>query len=213
MKWWNRHWYEAGLVPATIALVLLIAKWPDLSVLTRIAVINFIGILIHQFEEYGFPGGTPYFMNKYMRGGNERYPLNPLSAMVVNVGIGYICYLLPVFFPNVIWLGMAPILFGCVFQVIMHLGVFFIKFHRFYNPGVGAVLCIHLPCGIYYICYTVKNHLVTTGDWGLTALYLVGMVAFTGIVGQVLLSSIDSKYAFSEKEILAGEKFARRMGL
>lgn len=213
MRWWNRHWYEVGIIPAAIALVVLIATWSETSVLTKIGIINFIGIMVHQFEEYGFPGGTPYFMNKYMRGGNERYPLNPFSAMVVNVVIGYVCYLLPVFFPNMIWLGMAPILFGCVFQAFMHIGVFFLKFHRFYNPGVGAVLCIHVPCGIYYICYLASNHLITGRDWIYTAIYLVGMIVFTGIVGQVLFSSKDSKYAFDRKEILDGEKFARRMGL
>lgn len=155
----------------------------------------------------------PYFMNKYMRGGNERYPLNQFSAMVVNVVIGYVCYLFPVFFSHIIWLGMAPVPFGCVFQVLMHMRLFFIKFRRFYNPGVGAVLFVHMPCGIYYIHYTVSRPLVTGKDWLFTLIYLVGMVEFTGVVGQVIFSSKDSKYAFDENEILHGEKFARRMGL
>jgi len=67
------------------------------------------------------------FLNKYMRGGTERYPLNQFSAMLVNVVIAYLCYLLPVIFPGIIWLGLTPILFGCVFQVILHLVVFLIK--------------------------------------------------------------------------------------
>lgn len=213
MKWWNRHWYQAGLVPAVSALIVLIVNWGDVSVLARVGLINFTGIMVHQFEEYGFPGGTPYFMNKYMRGGDESYPLNQLSAMLVNVIIGYICYLLPIFFPNVMWLGMTTILFGCVFQVVMHLGVFGVKYHKIYNPGLGAVLCIHVPCGIYYIWFAVSNQLMTGRDWLFTVIYLVGMIAFTALVGQILFSSKDSKYPFDEKEVEAGERFAKWMEL
>jgi len=213
MKWWNRHWYQAGLVSAAIALVVLIVNWGSFSILARVGLINFIGIMIHQFEEYGFPGGAPYFMNKYMRGGNERFPLNQLSAMLVNVIIGYICYLLPVFFPNVMWLGMTTILFGCVFQVVLHLGVFATKYHRIYNPGLGAVLFIHVPCGIFYIWFAVSNQLMTGRDWLFTIIYLLGMIAFTALVGQILFSSKDSKYPFDKKEVEAGERFAKMMGL
>ena len=143
MKWFCRHWYEVGLIPAGVALVCLIVWWNDCSVLQRICIVNFIGILLHQFEEYGLPGGAPVFINKYMRNGSERYPLNQFSAMLVNVVIAYLCYLLPVFLPGIIWLGLAPILFGCVFQVMLHLAVFYVKFHHFYNSGLAAVICIH----------------------------------------------------------------------
>ena len=67
MKWFCRHWYEAGLFPAGVALIVLFALWSDWSVLQRISIVNFIGILLHQFEEYGIPGGAPVFINKYMR--------------------------------------------------------------------------------------------------------------------------------------------------
>ena len=213
MKWFCRHWYEVGLLPAGAALICLIAMWGDFSVLQRISLVNFIGILLHQFEEYGFPGGAPVFLNKYMRGGTERYPLNQFSAMLVNVLIAYTCYLLPVFFPDSIWLGLAPILFGCVFQVVLHLVVFFVKFHHLYNSGLGAVLLIHVPCGVLYICYTASQNLLTGRTWLFTLIYLVTMILFTVLFGQKLFSRVDSAYPFDEKEIEAGKRFARRMGI
>ena len=191
----------------------MIAMWGDFSVLQRISLVNFIGILLHQFEEYGFPGGAPVFLNKYMRGGTERYPLNQFSAMLVNVLIAYTCYLLPVFFPDSIWLGLAPILFGCVFQVVLHLVVFFVKFHHLYNSGLGAVLLIHVPCGVLYICYTASQNLLTGRTWLFTLIYLVTMILFTVLFGQKLFSREDSAYPFDEKEIEAGKRFARRMGI
>ncbi len=213
MRWWIRHWYEAGLLPGAAALLILVFRWNAFSVPARISLINFAGLMIHQFEEYGVPGGAPVFLNRYVRGGDERYPLNQFSAMLVNVVIGYVSYLLPVFFPDIMWLGMGPILFGCVFQVVLHLGFFGIRFHRFYNPGLAAVLCIHVPCGIFYIAYAVDHSLLSGRDWLFSILYLLGMAAFTGIAGQVVFSSRDSKYPFDEKEIAAGERLAARMGL
>lgn len=213
MKWFCRHWYEVGLFPAGITLVFLIARWDDLSVLQRISTVNFIGIMLHQFEEYGLPGGAPVFLNKYMRGGTERYPLNQFSAMLVNVVIGYLCYLLPVFLPNIIWLGLAPILFGCVFQVMLHLVVFFVKFHHIYNSGLAVVLLIHVPCGFLYIHHTASQGLLTGRTWLFTIIYLIVMIAFTVLFGQKLFSRKDSSYPFDEKEIEAGKRFAQRMGI
>ena len=213
MKWFCRHWYEIGLFPAGVAFVLLIARWGDWSVLQKISLINFIGILLHQFEEFGYPGGAPVFINRYMRGGTERYPLNQFSAMLVNVVIAYLCYLLPVFLPGIIWLGLAPILFGCVFQVMLHLAVFYVKFHHFYNSGLAAVICIHVPCGIMYISYAAMHGLLTGRTWLFTIIYLIVMIVFTALCGQKLFSGRDSAYPFDEKEVEAGKRFARRMGI
>jgi hypothetical protein len=52
--------------------------------------------------------------------------------MVINVPAAYAFYLLPVFFPGVIWLGLAPILFGFV-EVLLHGG-------RRVREGEGAWL-------------------------------------------------------------------------
>jgi hypothetical protein len=213
MKKILNNWYFYGLVPAAVALAVLIVRWSAMPVLSRVSLINFIGLLLHQAEEYGWPGGAPCFMNKYMRGGDERYPLNQLSAMIVNVTLVYVCYLLPVFLPDVMWLGLAPILFGCVFQVLLHGVVFMVKFHHFYNSGIAAVLCIHVPCGIYYIWYAVSHSMLSGSDWLFGVLYLLGMIAFTGLAGQVVFSSRDSRFPFNEREIAQGEKFARRMGV
>lgn len=213
MKWFCRHWYEVGIIPAGIAFVLLLIKWGDMQALQRISLINFIGIMLHQFEEYGFPGGAPTFGNKYIRGGTDRYPLNQFSVMLVNVLIAYICYLLPVIFPENIALGLAPILFGCVFQVMLHLVVFLVKFHHFYNSGLVAVLCIHVPCGILYISHAASQGLLTSRTWTYALIYLFVMIVFTILLGQKLLSKKDSLYPFDEKEVEAGERFARKMGI
>ena len=216
MKFWCRHWYECGLAAALGALIVLIVLWGDMAVLSRVNLINFIGLLLHQYEEYGTPGGTPVFINKYMMKSDtpDRYPLNQKSAMITNCLIVYVCYLLPVLFPDILWLGIAPILFGCGFQVIQHLFLITIKFRHIYNPGLGAVMLIHVPCGIYFLWYVISNHLASGTDWLFGILYMIFMIGvLTVFLTYKVLGDKNSKYQFSPEECEKGERFAERMKL
>jgi Protein of unknown function with HXXEE motif len=82
----------------------------------------------------------------------DRYPLNQNSAMVVNVLAAYGFYLIPVFFPNAYWLGIAPTLFGFG-QFIVHGIVTPRKLGSFYSPGLGAVVFLHIPIGVAYLLH------------------------------------------------------------
>ena len=152
MKIYCRHWYNIGLVVATGAIAYLTVFWGRLEILERLLVMNFAALLIHQFEEYGFPGGEPAIMNIVLQNSDmpDRFPLNQLSAMITNVIAAYPFYLLPVFLPNVIWLGLAPVLFG-IMQFMVHGVMTNKKMKSIYNPGLGAVMLLHIPIGIYYI--------------------------------------------------------------
>ena len=80
----------------------------------RLLLLNFVVLLVHQFEEYAWPGGFPATMNTVLQPSPtpDHYKLNQNSATAVNVLAAYGFYLIAVFFPTVIWLGLAPVLFG-----------------------------------------------------------------------------------------------------
>jgi len=86
MRFVRRHWYTLGLPIAGIAIV-----WASVSDLTRvqwILLLNFVVLLLHQFEEYAWPGGEPWIINEVMqRKGSrpDRYPLNQNNAFFINV--------------------------------------------------------------------------------------------------------------------------------
>ena len=63
MGFFRRHWYDVGLIPAVLAIVALVVLWRDMDVLQRLLLLNFVVILIHQYEEYGWPGGEPAIIN------------------------------------------------------------------------------------------------------------------------------------------------------
>ena len=46
----------------------------------------------------------------------NRYPLNQNSVMIGNWVFAILFYIPPIFLPNLIWLGLMPILFGAIGQ-------------------------------------------------------------------------------------------------
>jgi hypothetical protein len=203
MNFFRRHWYNVGLVVAIISIVYLIFAWGDMSILQRLVIMNFIVLLIHQFEEYGFPGGEPAIMNMALQpSSNPRnYPLNQNSAMITNVVIVYIMYLVPVFLPDVIWLGLAPMLFGMM-QFVVHGIMTPKKLGQFYNPGLAAVVLGHIPLGIYYIYYIHSNGLINGWDWvfGVVYMFLTAFIVVNKMTYSWLADK-NSPYSFGEDEM------------
>jgi hypothetical protein len=203
MNWYRRNWYTVGLFIGAAAVVLVAVEWQRWELLQRLLLLNFAALLFHQFEEYGWPGGEPAIMNRVIQpsANPDRYPLNQNSAMVINVFVAYPFYLVPVFFPNLIWLGLAPVLFGMM-QIVMHGILTNVKLKTLYNPGLLAVALGHIPIGVYYIYIIESRNLATVWDWVFGVAYLM---AFVGIAMRKLtyswLADRDSPYPFDRVEM------------
>ena len=206
IKFLRRHWSAIGLFSAMVAGGYLISAWNELVLLQKLLILNFIAVLIHQFEEYSWPGGFPAVANKVFLPGSklERFmdPLNQNSSMVANLIFAYGFYLVPVFFPNVIWLGLAPVLLGLTMQVIGHVIYVNIKLRSFYSPGVAATVFGHVPIGVIYIYHIIANNLVNLGDWLLAVVYMiVSMFLIFYIIEQKLLGDKHSPYPFDQDQM------------
>lgn len=221
MKWFCKYWPHVGLGVSAVAGVLLVIFWGDMNVLARIHTLNFIVLGLHQFEEYVCPGGMGVVMNKMQstitfsplykeNAPIDRYPLNQMNAMVGNCFAFYLIYTLPIFLPDVIWLGMGPILFGMGFQVMMHCIVGNIKLGCFYNPGMAAVLLGHVPVGIWFFVHLSQNGMITKGNVIGGVAYLVVFTVVFMLVTYKVCASLDDKWAYSEKEINIGKAYAKK---
>ena len=203
LKFFSRRWHDIGLFSAMVAGAYLASAWSDLETLQRLLLLNFIVVLLHQFEEYSWPGGFPAVANLVMLTGPlTRYfkPLNQLSSMAANVLFAYTAFLIPVFFPDVIWLGLAPVLIGAVLQVIGHAIYVNIRIRSLWSPGVATAVLGWLPLGVIYIHHIQTNNLASASDWLLGVLWLVvsGYLIFY-LVEQKLLG--DAPYPFDQDEM------------
>ena len=201
MSWYRRHWYDVGLFVASGAIILALVL--DVNVLAEILLLNFAVLLLHQFEEYGWPGGGPALINKVMMPSDrpDRYPLNQNSAMVGNVVAGYPFYLLPVFFTNTVWLALAPVLFGFL-QVLLHGVAGNIKLKSFYNPGLATAVLGHLPLGVWYLVEVYDKNLIGGWDWLIGVAYFVAFFVMSlGVLTYIVLADRDSRYPFAPEEM------------
>jgi hypothetical protein len=204
LKFLRRHWHDMGLFSAAVAGAYLIFAWNEIVLLQKLLLLNFIAVLLHQFEEYSWPGGFPAVANMVLMRSEkpDRYPLNQNSSMVANLIFAYGFYLVPVFFPTVIWLGLAPVLVGLTVQFIGH-GIYVnIKLRSFYSPGVAATVFGHVPIGVIYIYHVVANDMVDLWGWLLAVAWMAVFVFLNFfIIEQKLLGDENSPYPFDQDEM------------
>jgi Protein of unknown function with HXXEE motif len=205
-RFFMRHWHDVGILSAAITGVYLVAAWDNLGILQQLLLLNFIVVLIHQFEEYSWPGGFPALANVVMLSTDffSRYfkPLNQLSSMAANLIATYVFFLLPVFFPHTIWLGLAPVLVGAVLQLIVHAIMAPYMLRSIYTPGVATTVLGFLPVGVIYIHYIQANDLATGWDWLAAVGYLaVAVVVIFYVIEQLWLGGENPRYPFDRDEM------------
>ncbi|MGI4742696.1 MAG: HXXEE domain-containing protein [Janthinobacterium lividum] len=113
MSFWRTHWFDVGA-----GLALLLGTWlylHRLSLSTGQLLLggSFVTLLLHQVEEYRWPGYFPGMLNAavYRSSLPDRYPLNPQTAFLINVPLGWTAYALAALFgPQLPWLGIATVL-------------------------------------------------------------------------------------------------------
>jgi hypothetical protein len=172
-----------------------------------------MAMLVHQVEEYAIPGGFPAISNIATFGETkvpDRYPLNANQCLISNVFLTYPFFIAAIVLPHVIWLGLAQVGLG-LFQVLAHGIAVNIRLKSLYNPGVASAVLLFLPIGIYYIWYVSTNHLASTGDYVIGVIATLGAVLVLFLLPIIFLRSKESKYPFSETEMvgLAKERVAK----
>ena len=203
MKFLRNHWYDVCGVFAVLSGIVLAVFWKQMDILRILLILNFIVVLLHQFEEYRYPGGGPAMANSSLRRGEtiyDRYPLNQNNAMIGNLFVSFTLYLIPIFFPNLLWLGIAPALLGLV-QIFPHVIVAWAGLKRFYTPGFLTVALGHIPIAIIYFHYITVNNLASAKDWIISVIYFLVYMAFSQVVFYKLLAPKDTKYPFPEEEL------------
>lgn len=219
MKFLHRHWYDISAVIGVITLAILFVFWDDVSVLQRFAIANFAVLMLHVFEEFGFPGGfgkmanTLYFPDS---AAPDRYPLNQNMVMVGNWAAAVLFYLPPIFFPQVIWLGLMPMLFGFGIQMLGH-GFINNKLLKKaglrygYNAGLATALFGHVPLCIAYGIYVERMGLATGWDWVFGIAYTI--FGYAIIFRKLIMKPLEDKnspYPFDAVEMARFDRLYRR---
>ncbi|MBP2654583.1 MAG: Protein of unknown function with motif [Firmicutes bacterium] len=198
----RKYWQDIGGIIGGVVCICLFFSQQYIQEIQVILWLSFVAILFHQFEEYRWPGYFPGVFNIgiFKSANPNKYPLNSHSAMVINILIAYVFYLLPIFFVDQIWIGLAPIFMG-FFQLIWH-GLFAnFKIKSIYNPGLFAVVFLHIPIGVWYIKYIMEHNLVTAYDWILGIAYFAVATYVLIVKGNMWMKNEKSIYSFKQEQL------------
>ena len=205
LRSYMRYWPAVGGVIFAVVAILL-GIWGDRLVPTqRLMSVFFMLLLLHEFEEYVLPGGFPAAMNIGLMGEKTdfgKYPLNELSAFIVNVVLAYPLYICGFIFHDVLWLGIF-IAYFTMAQVVIHCIVINRKLSTWYSPGCASALFALVPFAIYYLCYIAEHFDFPTFYWW-APLIAFPLVAVVMILSPVLIcKKRNTRYAFAEYEATA----------
>ncbi|MDE1162288.1 MAG: HXXEE domain-containing protein [Acidobacteriaceae bacterium] len=203
MKFYRLHWYHVGGL-LFVAIAYGMGFWGDnFNRIQVILVYSFMAMLLHQFEEYAMPGGFPGIANILLMGEKQapdRYPLNANQVLISNVFLTYPFYVIPIFFPQFIWLGIMQIGQGLI-QVPLHGVVMNVKMKTPYNPGMLSCVLVQLPIGVYYLWYVTAHHLASTTDYVLGSIAALLSIVVLWLGPIALLRSRASKYPFAPQQM------------
>lgn len=210
MRYYREHWAFINLPIGIIAALVAIVAWDGLDATRAILVLQFAMVIFHQFEEYAWPGGEQWIMNRVLQPRDlsvaDRFPLNQQSAMVTNVFL-YAPFSLFAAIFDWTWLGLVIAFMGFG-QIIVHGVVTNIRLKWFYNPGMFTAVFGFGALGVWYIRYVVGHDIVTGWDWFFGALGLpAAMVLIIALPTYTWMARRDSPYPFSRAEL---ERFNAR---
>jgi len=165
MNFMRQHWFDVGLVLALGVSIALL--FTTLSLVSLLLWLSLIALFLHQFEEYRFPGYFPGMVNLALFASKQpdRYPLNTNTALIVNVVVGWLFYVLAaVLNERALWLGMATMLVS-VGNVIAHTFLFNLKGKTVYNPGMITADVLFLPIAVSFFRLVFQANSATSLDW------------------------------------------------
>lgn len=212
MSFLRKHWFDIGFIVAVVFAVLISFSKIDYNELLFLIWFNFIALLLHQFEEYRFPGYFPGMLNSVLFKSRhpDRYPLNTNSALVINVYLGWTVYILAaLFYDKFILLAFITMLtsFG---NFIAHIFILNIKAKTFYNPGQLTAVILFLPISYLFIYFCIQYNILTVSD------YIVGtslgiIINVFGLIKLIdLMKNEDTKYIFEDRQLMPGDRKSKK---
>jgi len=159
-NWLKRNWAETGFIVAIFLSVFLFVFVRPTDFILFVILLQTPLYLIHETEEYVFPGGFAQFFNKYIyKTDPENGPLDETAVFFINMG--YIWIPLPLFglLSCVNYSFGSWIPYFVFFQGFAHI-VLALLARKLYNPGMIVSLFINIPVGLWSIFVLVNNDVV-----------------------------------------------------
>ena len=206
MQFFERHWFDVGGILGIVLAVWLAVSGSSMPALTLVLWLSLLSLLAHQVEEWRWPGWFPGMLNVVLFRSDDpwRFPLNVRSGLAVNVGVGWIGYLLAALLAqDALWLGLATILVS-LGNCVLHLIVIPIRGRMLYNPGMVTSLLFFAPLVVWFIA--IAWPLMSVAD--IIAGLALGLVLNVGgVIGLIRVMESRDAPPFEDRQVLPALRF------
>jgi hypothetical protein len=162
--WFKENWQRVGLIVAFfLTIYLSVVVLPKSTLLFALLMATPLYIL-HEADEYIFPGRFAQFMN------HNIYKMDPETGLVDSTAVFVINMVVWIALPlyslwavtDLTQAAWMPYFF--IFQAVVHL-ILGIVGKRFLNPGMASAWLLHVPWGIWTIWLLVQAGVITNPYW------------------------------------------------
>jgi hypothetical protein len=185
--WFKANWTKTGLIVSVFIIVYLVIIVLPNNLLLFAALLAGPLYMIHEFDEYVYPGGFLKFMNKNI------YKLDSENGMVDNdaafwINIIAVWTLIPLFS---LWAvfdirQVITLPYFFIFQAVLHL-ILGIVGKQLIHPGMISAWLIHVPWGVWTIYLLTKNGVIKNPFWNDDVWGALLIVAALAIAGRILI--------------------------
>ncbi|MCJ7734612.1 MAG: HXXEE domain-containing protein [Anaerolineales bacterium] len=180
--WFKDNWQKTGVIVSLFLTIYLVVIVLPKSTLLFALLMSTPLYMLHEIDEYIFPGKFAQFMNQNI------YKTDPETGLVDTNAIFVI--------NMVVWIAMplyslwavtdltqaAWMPYFYIFQAVLHL-ILGIVGKRFLNPGMVSAWLVHVPWGIWTIWLLVQAGVIANPYWNdylLQGLEVILYMSFAG---------------------------------
>jgi hypothetical protein len=184
--WFKENWQKTGVIVGIFLTIYLVVIVLPKSTLLFALLMSTPLYMLHQVDEYIFPGRFAQFMNQNI------YRMDPEKGLVDTNAIFAI--------NMIVWIAMplyslwaltdltqaAWMPYFYILQAVLHL-ILGLVGKRFFNPGMLSAWLVHVPWGIWTIRLLVQAGVITNPYWNDYLWQGLSVVFFMAIAGLLLL--------------------------
>jgi len=186
-RWLKKEWAKVGFILSIFIFVFLIVFVRRNDFVVFIILLQTPLYMLHQTEEYVFPGGFGnYFNKRIFKLETEEGPLDRNFIFFVNVILIWIA--LPVFglLASIDYQYGLWIPYFSLFAGIAHI-LLAVRAKEIYNPGLLVSIFINIPMGAWSILYLINRGILKSFFLNTHIVIGIGLNALLPVAGIILL--------------------------
>ena len=183
--WFKDNWEKTGLVVGFFLTIYAVVIVLPRSTLLFALMLSFPLYVLHEADEYIFPGGFAQFLNKNIyKTDPEHGMLDTNAEFLINMVVWFFVPLSSLqAFSDLTQAAWMPYFY--ILQAVIHL-ILGIAGKRFFNPGMLTAWLLHVPWGIWTIWLLVRAGVISNPYWNGYLVSSLLIVLGMGIAGGLL---------------------------